>query len=229
MSVGVAWFLSYLSSLILNQFIEPHFGGSIYHDDHGTEEKEDQQDGAATTSSVLYHRINELSERIRIELINFEDTESLGSSRATPFTPSSNLLSDEGEMEHLHKTQDEDSDLQTDTSTDSEHQLTSPDHKSEALAVISHLSGNRENCKMSSSHAEVHTDDDSGLQRQSIHEEGMQGASQEAKSSGSGQYMQVDPKLQKAIEKMRKLDAKLADLAKVGVYNYSIITVPCVM
>ena len=151
------------------------------------------------TTAELYDRVHQLSEQIKTELGNLEDVESLDSSRPTPFPEGPGR-----EVEMVSDLGGQRSTLSTPQLNESLDEMTSNKDTQEADS-----SGSDEDTK-SGAHNDGTTIVASGRNSElpsSDH--------QADKESDPNARHFTDPKLQKAFEKMKKLDAKLADLTKV--------------
>ena len=151
------------------------------------------------TTAELYDRVHQLSEQIKTELGNLEDVESLDSSRPTPLPEGPGR-----EVEMVSDLGGQRSTLSTPQLNESLDEMTSNKDTQEADS-----SGSDEDTK-SGAHNDGTTIVASGRNSElpsSDH--------QADKESDPNARHFTDPKLQKAFEKMKKLDAKLADLTKV--------------
>ena len=152
------------------------------------------------TTAELYDRVHQLSEQIKIELGNLEDVESLDSSRPTPLPQGPGR-----EVEMV-------SDLGGQRSTLSTPQLNE--------SQLDEMTSNKDTQEADSSGSDEDT-------KPGAHNDGTtvvaSGGNSELPSSDHQADKEndpnanhfTDPKLQKALKKMKKLDAKLADLTKV--------------
>ena len=163
---------------------------------------EDQQaafEPKSITTAELYDRVHQLSEQIKTELGNLEDVESLDSSRPTPLP--------EGPGREVETV----SDLGGQRSTISTPQL------NESLDEMNNIqeansSGSDEDTKPG---AHNHGNSATSIVASGGNSELPSSDHQADKESDPNASHFTDPKLQKAFEKMKKLDAKLADLSKV--------------
>ena len=165
---------------------------------------EDQQatfEPKSITTAELYDRVHQLSEQIKTELGNLEDVESLDSSRPTPLPEGAGreveMVSDlEGQSStpQLNESLDEDASNKNREgaySSGSDEDTKPGAHNHDNLATSSVASGGNS--------------DSPGHD----HQGGREG-------DPNARHF-TDPKLQKAFEKMKRLDAKLADLSKVKI------------
>lgn len=152
------------------------------------------------TTSELYDRVHQLSEKIRTELGHLDNIESLSPSWPTPSLPEAGergleVASDfEGQrstnstlVESLDESASEDDD------TDASERI-GPSVDRMTSNSLAPDSSNDEMPRMSGGSSN-HSGDNS--------------------SDPRTRYSQTDPKLQRAFQKMKKLDAKLADLSRV--------------
>lgn len=165
---------------------------------------EDQQatfEPKSITTAELYDRVHQLSEQIKTELGNLEDVESLDSSRPTPLPEGAGreveMVSDlEGQSStpQLNESLDKDAsnkDREEANSSGSDEDTKSVAHNHDNLATSLVATGGNS--------------DSPGRDYQA------------GKEGDPNARHFTDPKLQKAFEKMKRLDAKLADLSKVKI------------
>ena len=167
---------------------------------------EDQQrvfEPKSITTAELYDRVHELSEQIKTELGNLEDVESLDSSRPTPLPEGPGR-----EVEMVSDLGGQRSTLSTPQLNESLDEMTSNNDIQEANS-----SGSDEDTKPGAyNNGNLAT----SLVASGGNRELPSCDHQADKESDPNARHFTDPKLQKAFEKMKKLDAKLADLSKVN-------------